>query len=69
MVVNNLSAYTHTIKLKTKYNVRVWFDFSPNKAAFPENVITEDKMSLRTSASAPFIQNKLYLQYIFVIIL
>ena len=34
-----------------------------------ENAITEDKMSLRTSALAHFIQNKLYLQYIFIILL
>ena len=36
------------------------------EAVFLENAITEDKMSLRTSALAPFIQNKLYLQYIFI---
>ena len=33
------------------------------------NAITEDKMSLRISALAYFIQNRLYLQYIFIILL
>ena len=37
------------------------------QAVFLENAITEDKMSLRTSALAYFIQNKLYFQYIFII--
>ena len=36
---------------------------------FLENAITEDNMSLRASALAHFIQNKLYLQYIFIILL
>ena len=39
------------------------------KTFFLENGITEDKMSLRTSALAHLIQNKLYLQYIFIILL
>ena len=39
------------------------------QAVFLENAITEDKMSLRISALADFIQNKLYLQYIFIILL
>ena len=39
------------------------------QAVFLENVITEDKMSLKTSALAYFIQNKLYLQYIFITLL
>ena len=33
------------------------------KTFFLENAITEDKMRLRTSALADFIQNKLYLQF------
>ena len=36
---------------------------------FLENAITEDKMSVRTSALAHFIQNKLDLQYILIILL
>ena len=44
--------------------------FSERKVTiFLENDITEDKMSLRISALAHFIQNKLYLQYIFIILL
>ena len=39
------------------------------QAVFLENAIIEDKMSLRTSALAYFIQNKIYLQYIFIILL
>ena len=39
------------------------------QAVFLENTITEDKMSLRIFALAYFIQNKLYLQYIFIILL
>ena len=39
------------------------------QAVFSENAITEDKMSLRVSALASFIQNKLYLLYIFIILL
>ena len=35
-----------------------------NDNFFFENAITEDNVSLRTSALAHFIQNKLYLQYI-----
>ena len=37
---------------------------SNDKLFFIENAITEDEMTLRTSALAHFIQNKLYLQYI-----
>ena len=36
---------------------------------FLENAITEDKMSFRTSALAHFIQNKLHLQHILIILL
>ena len=39
------------------------------QTVFHENPISEDKTSLRTSALAHFIQNKLYLQYIFIILL
>ena len=39
------------------------------RQTFVENAITENEMSLRTSALAHFIQNKLYLQYIFIILL
>ena len=39
------------------------------QAVFIENAITEDKMSLTISVLADFIQNKLYLQYIFIILL
>ena len=39
------------------------------KTFFLENAITENKMALRTSALAYFIQNKLYLQYILIILL
>ena len=36
------------------------------QTVFLENAITKDKMSLMISALAYFIQNKLYLQYIFI---
>ena len=42
---------------------------NPYITFFLENAITEDKMSLKTFALAHFIQNKLYLQYIFIILL
>ena len=42
---------------------------SYNKLFFLDNAITEEKMSLRASALAHFIQNKLYLQYILIILL
>ena len=45
------------------------FQRKVTQAVFLENPITEDKMSLTISALADFIQNKLYLQYIFIIIL
>ena len=42
---------------------------SNDKLFFLENAITENKMSLRTSALAYFLQNKLHLQYILTILL
>ena len=39
------------------------------QAVFLESAITDDKVSLKTSALAPFIQSKLYLQYNFIVLL